>query len=71
MHLKKGILPAGQCILHDFVLERLGIPPISNYLDAYTLQDLEEARPKVDEYLGRMIMTVSPIEFRERVIGHF
>ena len=71
MRLKKGVLPAGQCILHDFIIESLGIPPITNYLDAYTLQELEEARPKVDEYLGRMVMMISPRKFREQVIGCF
>lgn len=71
MYLEKGILPAGENILHDFVLERLGIPPISNYIDAYTLQELEASRPKVDEYLRRMVMTIPPVEFRRRIIGVF
>lgn len=38
-HLQHGILPAGASVLHDFVLEYLGIPPISNYIDAYTLEE--------------------------------
>ncbi len=41
----RDIFPAGTTLLHEFVLEDLGIPVKSNYMDVHTL-----AQSKASEY---------------------